>query len=61
MNRANKEMAYHALEVLHGINLSGMLKTHYELHSSFEIPPPLPRGYASGTHFKFLEENAIAI
>lgn len=60
-NRANKEMAYHALEVLHGIGISGKNKVHYELNSSFELPPSLPRGYLGGTHFKVIEESAIAI
>jgi predicted dehydrogenase len=60
VNRASKEMAYHALEVLHGIGISSVNKAHYELKSSFVLPQPLPRGFMGGSHFKVIEESAIA-
>jgi hypothetical protein len=59
--RANKEMAYHALEVLHGLNQSGKTKTFYKLTSTFEKMPPLPRGYLRYDNFISLEESALAV
>ena len=43
--RANKEMAYHALEILHGIAASDSTGSTYELKSDFEVMPPLHSGY----------------
>lgn len=60
-NRANKEMAYHALEVLHSIVKSGETKTSQLLESTFEQMPPLPRGYAGQGFFEFIEETGIAL
>jgi predicted dehydrogenase len=60
-NRANKEMAYHALEVLHSIVKSGETKTTQLLESTFEQMPPLPRGYAGQGYFEFIEETGIAL
>ena len=60
-NRANKEMAFHALEVLHGIVRSSETKVNYSLLSSFEKMPPIPRGYSGQTHFGFIEEDGLAI
>lgn len=60
-NRASKEMAYHALEILHGIGISGQRKAHYDLNSTFAIPSALPRGFMGGTHFQAIEESAIAL
>ncbi len=59
-NRANKEMAYHALEVLHGIVKSSAAKTNQVIQSTFEQAPPLPRGYSGQTFFEFIEEMGIA-
>lgn len=60
-NRANKEMAYHALEVLHAIVRSSETKANQALQSTFEKTPPLPRGYAGQTYFEFMEEISIAL
>ena len=60
-NRANKEMAYHALEVLHGIVKSSQLKSNQVMQSSFEKMPPIPRGYGGQTEFEFIEEAGIAL
>jgi predicted dehydrogenase len=60
-NRANKEMAYHALEVLHGIVKSSELKSNQAMQSSFEKMPPIPRGYSGQTYFDFIEETGIAL
>ena len=43
--RANKEMAYHALEILHGIAISNTTGKNYRLESSFEKMPQLRSGY----------------
>jgi predicted dehydrogenase len=60
-NRANKEMAYHALEVLHGIVKSSETKSNQRMKSSFEKMPPIPRGYSGQTYFEFMEEIGIAL
>ena len=44
-NRANKEMAYHALEVLHGIAASSRSGETYTLLSTFEKMPMLKPGF----------------
>ena len=60
-NRANKEMAYHALEVLHGIVKSSETKSNQVMKSTFEKMPPIPRGYSGQTYFEFVEEIGIAL
>jgi len=60
-NRANKEMAYHALEILHGVVKSSELKANQMVQSTFEKTPPLPRGYSGQTYFEFMEEIGIAL
>jgi predicted dehydrogenase len=60
-NRANKEMAYHALEMLHGIVRSSEAKSNQVMQSTFEKAPPLPRGYSGQTYFEFIEEMSIAL
>jgi len=60
-NRANKEMAYHALEVLHGIVKSSETKANQVMGSTFEKTPPIPRGYSGQTYFEFMEEIGIAV
>ena len=62
-NRANKELAYHALEVLHGISISSKTDVSYTLKSSFEKMPMLKSGfisdYLSSDHLKIDEEGAL--
>jgi predicted dehydrogenase len=60
-NRANKELAYHALEVLHGIVKSSETKSNQVIKSTFEKRPPIPRGYSGQTFFEFVEEIGIAL
>lgn len=60
-NRANKEMAYHALEVLHGVGISKSSKTVYALKSSFEKMPPIPKGYPGTSYCDSDAESGIAI
>ncbi len=59
-NRANKEMAYHALEILHGIVKSSQSRSNQTIQSTFEQTPPIPRGYSGQTFFEFIEEMGIA-
>jgi len=59
-NRASKEMAYHALEVLHGIVKSSETRSNQVMKSTFEKTPPIPRGYSGQTFFEFVEEIGIA-
>lgn len=60
-NRASKEMAYHALEVLNGIVKSSETKSNQVLKSTFEKMPPIPRGYSGQTFFEFVEEIGLAL
>lgn len=59
-NRASKEMAYHALDVLHGIVKSSKTKSNQIIQSTFEKTPSIPRGYSGQTYFEFVEEFGIA-
>ena len=62
-NRANKEMAYHALEILFGIECSSRTGKTVELESSFEKMPPLKPGfipdYLSADHLYVDPEGAL--
>ena len=60
-NRANKEMAYHALDVLHSIVRSSQTKSSQTVQSTFDGMPPLPRGYSGQGYFEFVEERGIAL
>jgi predicted dehydrogenase len=60
-NRASKEMAYHALDVLHGIVKSSETKMNQVIQSTFVNTPPIPRGYSGQTFFEFIEEPGIAL
>ena len=59
-HRANKDMAFHALEVLHAIVKSSETKQFQQVRSTFEQMPALPRGFAGQTHFEFVEENSLS-
>lgn len=62
-NRANKEMAYHGLEVLHGIAKSSESGQTYTLSSTFEKMPPLKQGfmpdYLAADHLPVDPEGAL--
>jgi predicted dehydrogenase len=60
-NRANKEMAYHALEVLHGLVKGSETRANHVMQSTFEKLPPLPRGYSGQGFFEFIDEMGIAL
>ena len=45
-HRMSKEMAYHAMEVLHGFDVSAETGSVYTLESTFSMPP-LKEGYYS--------------
>lgn len=60
VNRANKEMAYHALEILHSIVNSGETKQHVVLKSTFSKTPPIPRGYLDRSYYMSQEESGLA-
>lgn len=59
LNRASKEMAYHALEILHGIVQSGDTKQHVTIKSTFMKTPPLPRGYLDSKYLYSQEESGL--
>lgn len=58
--RANKEMAYHALEMLTGAIISGRSGTFYPMQSTFEPQPPIPRGYMGASYAMSEPEAALA-
>lgn len=59
--RANKEMAYHAMELLSGAIESGQTGAFYRLKSSFEKQPGLPRGYMGKGYAMSEPEAALAL
>ncbi len=59
--RAHKEMAYHALELLTGVIESGETGKFYEMKSSFEQQPPLPRGYLGADYGLSEPEASLAL
>lgn len=58
--RANKEMAYHALEMLTGAIISGERGSFYQMKSTFEKQPPIPRGYMGAAYAMSEPEAALA-
>lgn len=60
-HRCSKEMAYHALELLHGIVESDREGCRCTLKSSFERPAPLPRGYLDPQYNESDPEAALAL
>jgi predicted dehydrogenase len=60
-NRASKELAYHALDVLYGIVRSSETKSIQLVGSTFEKMPPIPRGHSGQGSFAFVEEIGIAL
>lgn len=59
--RANKEMAYHALELLCGIVQSSQTKAFYSMTSTFEKLPPLPRGYLDESYHQAEAEAGLSL
>lgn len=60
-HRASKEMAYHALEILHGLVRSGQQRTFCEISSTFSLPDGLPSGYPGATYLGSESETALAL
>lgn len=58
--RANKQMAYHALEILLGLLESGETGGVITIQSDFVVPKPLPAGYMGKTYL-FTDEEAALI
>ena len=50
-------MAYHALEILHGIAISDASGENYALKSTFEKMPQLRRGYFP----RYLEKDKLTV
>ena len=59
-HRASKEMAYHALEVLHGIVASSATRSNQAMTSTFERTPAIPRGHTGLGYFHFMDESGLA-
>lgn len=60
-HRASKEMAYHALEVLHGLVRSGEQRCFSTISSTFLPPTALPAGYPGKTYLGSESESALAL
>ena len=60
-NRASKEMAFHALEILHGIVRSSEIGSNQIIQSTFVKTPPIPRGFSGQNYFEFIEESALGL
>lgn len=58
--RAHKEMALHALELLTGAIISGQNGRFYQLETTFERQPPIPRGYMGASYAMSEPEAALA-
>ena len=59
-HRASKEMAYHALEVLHGIVKSSATRSNQVMQSTFERALAIPRGHTGLGYFHFIDEMGLA-
>jgi predicted dehydrogenase len=59
-NRASKEMAFHALDVLHGLVRSSESGRTEALASTFAPAPALPRGFLGLGFYPAIEEGALA-
>lgn len=59
--RAGMEMAYHVLELLHGMQISARTRRVYDLESDFRIPKPLPTGYLDNGAWGPTEESALVL
>lgn len=60
-HRASKEMAYHALEVLHGLVTSGEQRRFCPIVSTFSLPAALPAGYLGKSYLGSDSESALAL
>lgn len=58
-HRASKEMAFHVLEQIHGMQVSAGSGERYVLSSTFSVPARLPSGYISSGPMSPLEESAL--
>jgi predicted dehydrogenase len=47
-HRANGEIAYHILDIMHGIHESSDSGSHYEVESTVQQPKPVPLGLLEG-------------
>jgi predicted dehydrogenase len=59
-HRASAEMAYHALEILHGMVRSSQTKSTCVMQSTFEQLPAITRGYAGQKYFTHMEEYSLS-
>ncbi|MDR1047381.1 MAG: Gfo/Idh/MocA family oxidoreductase [Treponema sp.] len=59
--RTSKEMAFHGLELLLGLYKSCETKQFYQMTSSFERPPAIPRGYLGESYGGSPAEAGIAV
>jgi len=58
-HRASKEMAYHVLEILHGMIISSGTGKTYRLQSEFQQTEALPTGYLDHGFWGPKEESAL--
>lgn len=60
-NRASKELALHAMEVLHGVAISEETGKTYTLKSTYQVTAPLPQGYLDGEYYDSDPEVSLAL
>ena len=58
-HRAEKEMAYHVFEMIHGILISARSGEFYRMESTFTIPAALPAGFIGNGNWTRKEESAL--
>jgi len=58
-HRASMEMAYHILELLHGMIASARNERIYQMQSEFSIPEPLQEGYLDSGGLGAKEESSL--
>ena len=58
-HRASMEMAYHVLELLHGMMISADTSRIYHMQSEFTVPPALPEGYRDNGFWGPNQESAF--
>lgn len=60
-HRASSEIAYHALEILHGLVTSGQSHTYTSVLSTFTLPTALPSGYPGKVYLGSDSESSLAL
>ena len=57
--RTSKEMAYHVLELIYGVEESSRTHVYHEMKSTFTRPDPIPRGFLDEGYHGATEEAGL--